>query len=86
MIHVFFHLNSKFCVGVLCVKHTKKPLKQTLPHIIIPRMHWKETDLKQEKQDKLTSKAVVSGKEEASIFTTVFINWEGLSEFMAVYL
>lgn len=48
-------------------------------------MHWKETDLKQEKQDKLTSKAV-SGKEEASIFTTVFINWEGLSEFMAVYL
>lgn len=49
-------------------------------------MHWKETDLKQEKQDKLTSKAVVSGKEEASIFTTVFINWEGLSEFMAVYL
>lgn len=53
-------------------------------------MHWKETDLKQEKQDKLTSKcghqAVVSGKEEAPIFTTVFVNWEGLSEFMAVYL
>lgn len=68
----------------MCKTHKKNTETNITSH------HCTKTDLKQEKQDKLTSKcghqAVVSGKEEASIFTTVFINWEGLSEFMAVYL